>query len=126
MQAKSTAIAKQRAQPKAPELYAGVTKNRLRAMIDDVLELFERERASGKRDHIAAMADAYHKNPLDWMERVGKFLGLGDQPASVQNFNQFNGIFAQAAASAAERSKEITAEPGRVLDGCDDSQAVDW
>jgi hypothetical protein len=104
-------------------VYSVATRNRLRAIVDDVLELFERERTSGKRDHIAALADAYHENPLDWMERVGKFLGLGDQAAQVQNFTQFNGIFAQAAATAAERAKTIETDGARALD---DSQVVEW
>lgn len=119
---------------------ANNTQHRVRALVDQVLDVFSREAAAGKRDPAQRFVDDFYEVPPmsrpDFMAQLLKLAGIvpgqGQGGDGKISFN-FNGLFAGAAAAAAERQGDNAV----VIDGTEEkddgvqqgytpSQAIDW
>lgn len=103
-----------------------MTVHRARALFDQAFDAMEREAASGKRDHVARLVDAYHGDPLAYLERVHKMMGA-EQGNGGSTLN-INGLFLQAVMAAnghTAQGKVIDADPVGVPSGLADTQPID-
>jgi hypothetical protein len=77
-------------------------------------------------DPAKALAAAYAKDPLGFLERVAK---LGVDPNQQQNPSSINNLFVLAAKQAAATPLpiiDVEAEPARVQSGFEGEQPIDW
>lgn len=114
------------------------TQHRVRALVDQALDVFNREAAAGKRDPAQRIVDDFYEIPPlnrpEYMAQLLKLAGITPgqaQPGAQGNgisFN-FNGLFAGAAAVAAKQQGDdaviIEGDDG-VQSGYDDRQPTDW
>lgn len=100
------------------------TRHRAVALLAQTFEVLESD-----RDFVAALAREARDAPLTFLERVNKLCGGDDKAANEGNVFNFNGLFAGAAAVAAQRQGDgavvIDGELG-VQSGYDGPQPIDW
>jgi hypothetical protein len=101
---------------KAKTIHALQTKQRVHAIVGQVLEELEARRAKGKNDYVAALADEVEKGGLAAWKALRDLLPRDDievPPGSIGTMAgaTFAGIFAGAAAQAAAMDRAKATEP---------------
>src|SRR5262245_15295797 len=78
--------------------------HRKAAIVNQAFDEMERERGAGKRDYVARLIDAYHADPLTWLERVREIAEGPQQPdgGKVQPALSMQAFFLQAARNLSE------------------------
>lgn len=97
-----------------------VARHRVLALVDQAFEGMDIERTSGKRDAVASLIDAYHRDPLTWLERV-RVLSADNADNPHSKGTKSLGLQALFVSAA----REFAASPSGVQVGLVDMQAIE-
>ena len=98
---------------KEKTVHAQLTKQRIHAIVGQVIDELEQRRAKGKSDYVAMLADEIEKGGISAWRSLRDLLPQDDSGAGIGAAAgaAFAGIFAGAAAQAAAQGRAALPEP---------------